>query len=122
MMKQELKLFTQFHYHILRERLFLNPSFSRQDLIDLGLLNKNQVARLIREFAHTNFNGYVNGLRLNYARTLMCQRPDMPMKAIAFDAGFNSIRTFNRVFVRVYGQTPTEYREMLMPNTLRHTE
>lgn len=113
MMKQEMKLFTQVHSHILRDRLFLNPSFSRQDLIDLGLLNKNQVARLIREFAHTNFNGYVNGLRLDYARTLMWQRPDMPMKAIAFDAGFNSVRTFNRVFVQAYGQTPTDYRKRL---------
>lgn len=110
---QEQELFARVHHRILREKLFLNPSFSRQDIINLGLFNKNEAARLIREFMHTNFNGYVNALRLDYARALMRQRPGMSVKAVAFEAGFNSVRTFNRVFARMYGQTPSEYREVL---------
>jgi len=36
--------------------------------------------------------------------------PPRDVLAIAFDAGFNSKASFNRVFKRLTGQTPTEYR------------
>lgn len=120
-MYDERELFNRIHRHILREKLFLNPAFSRQDIIALGLPNRNVAARLIREFTHTNFNGYINALRLDYARTLMQLRPGIPIKILAFNAGFNSVRTFNRAFVQRYGQTPSEYREVQVSGTLRHT-
>jgi AraC-like DNA-binding protein len=31
--------------------------------------------------------------------------------AVAYDAGFESLRTFNRIFLRISGMTPLEYRE-----------
>ena len=33
--------------------------------------------------------------------------------AIAFDSGFKSKTTFNRVFKNYTGQTPSEYRKMV---------
>jgi AraC-like DNA-binding protein len=35
------------------------------------------------------------------------------MKEIAFQAGFQSITNFNRVFKRRLGQSPTDYRTQL---------
>ncbi len=34
----------------------------------------------------------------------------MPVTQIAFDVGFNSLASFNRVFKETTGQSPTEYR------------
>ena len=35
---------------------------------------------------------------------------DEPISAIAFEAGFNDLSTFNRRFRRVMGETPGDYR------------
>lgn len=107
------ELFERIHRLIVNDKLFLDPDFSREHVIKLGLMNKNKVAQMFRQFAHTNFNGYINALRLEYALALMRKQPGMPIKAVAYDAGFNSIRTFYRAFERVYGKTPVEYKASL---------
>ena len=110
---RDKELFEHIHQRIISEQLFLDPDFSREHIIRLGLINKNKVALLFRQFAHTNFNGYINALRLEYALAMMREQPDVPIKAIAYDAGFNSIRTFYRAFEKAYGKTPAEYKDTL---------
>ena len=105
------ELFERIHRTIVDNRLFLDPTFSREKYIRLGLINKNRVAALLRRYAGTSLTGYINGLRLDYAAQLLRERPLAPIKAIAADAGFNNIRTFYRLFVAKYGVTPTCYKE-----------
>lgn len=107
------ELFERIHQTIVDEQLFLDPEFSRDKFIRLGLINKNKVAQMLQQCANTNFNGYINKLRLEYARKLMQEQPETPIKAIAIDAGFNTIRTFYRIFERTYGMTPMKYKESL---------
>ncbi len=104
-------LFEQIHSVIIDKKLFLNPQFSRNEYIALGAANRNKAAQLLREFAGTNLYGYINDMRLEYARELMHERPDAPIKAISADAGFSNIRTFYRLFLSKYGTTPTNYRK-----------
>ena len=47
-------------------------------------------ARMIKENTGTNFNGYINELRINYAIQLLKQHPNYTIRAIADEAGFNS--------------------------------
>lgn len=107
------ELFERIHHQIVSDKLFLDPTFSREHVIKLALVNKNKVAKIFRQFAHTNFNGYVNALRLEYALSLINSQPEMPIKAVAYDAGFNSVRTFYRAFEKAYGKTPVEYKASL---------
>lgn len=107
----EKQLFEQTHQIIISRQLFLNPGFSRSSYIKLALINKNKVARLLRQYAGSNLNGYINAMRLDYAMTLLCERPDAPIKAIAADSGFKSVRTFYRLFFEKTGMTPLEYKE-----------
>lgn len=107
------ELFERIHRLIVGDKLFLDPAFSREHVIKLALINKNKVAKMFQQFAHTNFNGYVNALRLEYALALMHSQPEMPIKAVAYDAGFNSVRTFYRAFEKAYGKTPVEYKASL---------
>ena len=104
-------LFEQIHSVIIDKKLFLSPQFSRNEYIALGAANRNKAAQLLREFAGTNLYGYINDMRLEYARELMLERPDAPIKAISADAGFSNIRTFYRLFLSKYGTTPTNYRK-----------
>ena len=110
---KDKKLFERINRTIIEEQLFLDPEFSREKFIRLGLINKNKVAQLLQQYANTNLNGYINSLRLEYASKLIQTQPDIPIKAVAIDSGFNSSRTFYRLFQQKYGMTPVEYKESL---------
>lgn len=78
---------------------------------ELGV-SKYVLSRMFAKTFHCNFNKYVNGVRLNYAvAALENTRESITM--ICLDAGFESQRTFNRVFKERYKMTPREYRNKL---------
>lgn len=58
-----------------------------------------------------SFNDMLNAKRIRVAETMLRDN-DSTITQIAFNAGFTSITTFNRVFRKVKGCTPTEFREM----------
>ena len=111
--EKERELFEQIHQTIVEQQLFLDPGFSRTKFIKIGLVNKNKVARMLQQYAGTNLNGYINGMRLEYAVRLLREHPADPIKAIAANSGFNSVRTFYRLFSEKYGMSPVEYKEKL---------
>ena len=75
---------------------------------DLGV-SKYVLSRLFSKTFHCNFNKYVNGIRLNYAVSLLENTNEL-ITTVCLDAGFESQRTFNRVFKERYKMTPREYR------------
>jgi AraC-like DNA-binding protein len=52
---------------------------------------------------------YVNSIRASWAARLMNDHPEKRVSEIAFEAGFGSIRNFDRAFKTTYGITPTEF-------------
>lgn len=58
------------------------------------------------------FTDYVARVRLQEAKALLPNR-NRRVSEIAYDVGFQSLTQFNRTFRRVFGQSPTEYREDL---------
>ena len=75
---------------------------------DLGV-SKYVLSRMFAKTFHCNFNKYVNGIRLNYASAAL-ENTQEPITNICLDCGFESQRTFNRVFKDRYKMTPREYR------------
>ena len=55
------------------------------------------------------FTDYVARVRLEDARTQLLN-PNRRISEIAYDVGFQSLTQFNRMFKRVFGQSPTEFR------------
>jgi AraC-like DNA-binding protein len=62
---------------------------------------------------YRNFGAFVNSYRLSFTKKALAdpQRGRETVLAIAFEAGFASLQTFNRVFKDIEGETPTGYRE-----------
>jgi len=75
---------------------------------DLGV-SKYVLSRMFSKTFHCNFTGYVNGIRLNYAISMLDGTKE-PITNICYNCGFESQRTFNRVFKDRYRVTPREYR------------
>lgn len=57
-----------------------------------------------------NFCMFLASYRVEYAKRLLREEPDKSVSRVALEAGFSSINTFNRVFRRLTGVTPCEYR------------
>ena len=75
-------------------------------------VSKYVLSRLFAKTFHCNFNKYVNDVRLNYVATLLENTNDS-ITNIGLDAGFESQRTFNRVFKERYKITPRQYRNQI---------
>lgn len=77
---------------------------------ELGV-SKYVLSRVFSSTFHKNFNQYLNEQRLNYVSTLL-ECTEQPITDICLEAGFQSQRTFNRVFQEAYKMTPREYRNI----------
>lgn len=84
--------------------------FSLGDMArDLGV-SKYVLSRVFSKTFHCNFNQYLNEVRLGYASGRLKYTSDTVLD-ICLDSGFESQRTFNRVFKERYKVTPSEYRK-----------
>lgn len=65
-----------------------------------------------KEVAGINFVEFVARTRVEKARNLLLN-PNRRVSEVAFEVGFQSLSQFNRVFKKVAGQSPREYRASL---------
>ena len=85
-------------------------TFSLEDMAkDLGV-SKYVLSRIFSKTFHSNFKQYLNDTRLDYARRRLENTEDS-ITNICLDSGFDSQRTFNRVFKERFRVSPTEYRK-----------
>jgi AraC-like DNA-binding protein/ligand-binding sensor protein len=87
-------------------------------------INLGQVARAVntstfyfckmfKKVTGINFTDYLSRVRIEKSKNLLLN-PNLRVSEIAFEVGFQSLTHFNRVFKKVLGQTPTEYRAQLL--------
>ena len=65
--------------------------------------------KVFRKSTGLKFTDYVARVRLEDARTQLLN-PNRRVSEIAYDVGFQSLTQFNRMFKRVFGQSPSEFR------------
>lgn len=106
----QMNSFLRMEYRVMEERLFLQPKFGRDDLLRLCNVSKNDLPRILRQYARiNNVSDYLNHLRVEYAVRLMHEKPNLSMDGIGKEAGFNSRSTFYRAFFKEFGMTPAQY-------------
>jgi len=72
--------------------------------------------KVFRKSTGLKFTDYVARVRLEDARTQLVN-PNRRISEVAYDVGFQSLTQFNRMFKRVFGQSPTEFRVHLNGKT-----
>ena len=68
--------------------------------------------KMFKKATGLNFTDYVSRIRIEKAKNLALN-PNLRISEIAFEVGFQSLTHFNRVFKRVTGLSPTEFRAQL---------
>lgn len=65
--------------------------------------------KMFKKSTGINFTQYLNRVRVEKAKNLL-QNPTARVSEIAYEVGFQSLTHFNRVFRKMTGQSPTEFR------------
>lgn len=72
-------------------------------------ISRFDVSRLFSSSVKINFVKYVNFMRIAYAKELL-ETTNASVLEIALECGYETLRTFNRVFKEYAGITPLQYR------------
>lgn len=72
-------------------------------------ISRYYVSHLFSKRLNVNFNEYINSLRIRKACELL-KSGSYSITEAAHTVGYNSVRTFDRCFVKIKGITPREYR------------
>ena len=95
------------------DKPFLNQNFRLTDLRQVLPLNRTYLSRFIHAEYDCTFYQFVTNYRIEEAKRLMREKPDLRIREIAEQCGFSSPTVFGRVFARETGQTPTEWLAQL---------
>lgn len=96
---------------MIKDKVFLNPDLNLKLLSNyLGISEKN-CSYMMNKGMNTNFNQYVNNFRIEAFKEKIKegQNKAFTLTSIAYECGFNSKSTFNRVFKLNCGVTPSEF-------------
>ena len=92
-----------------KEKPYLNPDFRLIDLREVLPLNRTYLSQFIKNSYDCNFYQFVTNYRIEEAKRLMRENPDMKMQDVAAQSGFSSPTVFARTFVKETGFTPSEW-------------
>lgn len=97
------------------EKLYHEAELTLQQLANRLQMPTYLVSQAINEGLQRNFYDLINGYRVEEAKQLLIdpKNQNFTILSIGFEAGFNSKTTFNTVFKKFTGSTPTEYREKM---------
>lgn len=97
--------------HIKKRECFINPHYSISTLAQELVTNRCYLSKAINQFAGVNFRTWLAQFRVEYAKQVLLQNPDISMQELAFRSGFEERTNLYRQFRNLEGTTPAEWLE-----------
>jgi AraC-like DNA-binding protein len=97
------------------EKLYLDPELSLSELASKLNAHNSLLSIVINKGFGKNFNDFINEYRVKefQYRVQLVENQHLTLLGIAFDCGFNSKATFNRVFKKMTGKSPKEQNKSM---------
>ena len=73
-------------------------------------LSRSQLNRRIKAITGVTTQQYVNRIRLEQARELLMEHPELQVSEVAYKCGFDDVASFSRAFRRTFGKSPSQHR------------
>ncbi len=90
----------------------LNEPLTVSELANYSLLSKDHFIRLFRREVGVTPIDYIVQKRIESAQIALVMEERKSVNEIAYSLGFRNLSHFNRLFKRITGMTPTEYKRM----------
>jgi AraC-like DNA-binding protein len=100
---------------VTKEHAFLNSDLTLDDLAERTNVPSKKLSQFINEYYRQNFFDFVNSYRINEAKRILTESkdPNLTILEVMYQSGFNSKSSFNTLFKKKTGQTPSEFRKGL---------
>ena len=89
----------------------LRKAVASSVLADKLKVSKHQLSEYLNTRENQNFTSYLNGFRIAEAKEKLRTEADKSILTVAYEVGFNSKTSFQRVFKQITGVTASEFRE-----------
>lgn len=86
------------------------PQISLKKLSDIANLSPNAFCKYLKKHTLKTYTQLLNEIRIEHARRDLLQS-DKPIHEIAWGVGYRNVSNFNRHFLRIKGESPSEYRK-----------
>lgn len=96
-----------------KEKPFLDEDLSLSKLSQLLDITPNQLSQVINQKTNSNFFNFINSYRVELVKSKL-KDPSYSrytILAIAFECGFRSKASFNKIFKQQVGKTPSQYQK-----------
>lgn len=93
------------------EKPYLNKDFRLVQLMEVLPLNRTYLSNFINMEYGCSFYQFVTNYRIEEAKRLMKECPELKLQDVADQSGFSSATVFGRIFRRETGCTPTDWIE-----------
>jgi AraC-like DNA-binding protein len=102
--------------YMIEQKPWHDPELTLTLLASQINIGRNQLSEIINSGTGGNFYDFVNKYRVDEVKQLMVnpKYKDFTILAIAYEAGFPSKSTFNSIFKKFTGLTPSGYRNRLL--------
>jgi AraC-like DNA-binding protein len=91
------------------DKPYLNPDFRLIDLQQVLPMNRTYLSQFIHAEYNCSFYQFVGHYRVEEAKRMMREHPDMKIATVATRCGFSSPVVFTRIFSAFTGKTPSEW-------------
>ncbi|MCH7411461.1 AraC family transcriptional regulator [Belliella sp. DSM 111904] len=79
------------------------------DMADMAHLSKEAFCRFFKDRTGKTFTAFLSQVRIHHASQLLIES-DLSIAEVAYQSGFQNLSYFNRVFKRIQGESPKDYR------------
>ncbi len=99
-----------------QEKLYLDPELNREKVANHLGISAKIISAVLNQYADQNFNDFVNTYRVKEVTSQLSsgESSHLTISGIAFEAGFNSQATFQRVFKSIQGMSPKEFQKTIL--------
>jgi AraC-like DNA-binding protein len=113
--RQQRQLVSHLNDYLLKNKTFANYDLDLQEIVPELATNRTYLFEALKAVTGKTPMEYINHLRLDEAKRLL-HNTMLTIETIAEECGFNTSRTFYRLFRERYKISPTEYRKMAKEN------
>lgn len=93
-------------------RVHYQQDINLQDIADRFFLNKEYISRKFKQVFSETITDYLTKIRMEKARELL-ENPKYKIYEIAYHVGYQNEKYFSKVFKKLIGLTPNEYRNSI---------